>query len=85
MYSDLERDKLLAEAFSEDGAPVQMGYILTNYHVIRPAVSADIVLLSGDKGKAEDVIAEDEEADLALLSVLVPAESISGRHASRNR
>jgi tetratricopeptide (TPR) repeat protein len=53
------------------GTPSEYGYVLTNYHVIHPAVFADVVLLTGDKGKVYEVIAEDKQADLALISVLV--------------
>ena len=51
----------------------QNGFVLTNYHVIRLAIDADIVIWNGNEGMAWDVIAEDEKADLALLSVSVPS------------
>ncbi len=43
--------------------------MLTNYHVIEAAVSADVVLKNGARGEVGDVLAEDEDLDLALLSV----------------
>ena len=60
-----------AQRETQGGTPTEYGYVLTNYHVIQPAVFAEIVLQNGDKGKVDNVIVEDEQADLALLSVLV--------------
>jgi S1-C subfamily serine protease/Tfp pilus assembly protein PilF len=48
-------------------------YVLTNYHVIKPAVSAEIEFSGGDLGTVWHVIAEDEKLDVALLSVTVPS------------
>jgi S1-C subfamily serine protease len=69
--ASLKLDKATAERLRNNGNTVQLGYVLTNYHVIRPAVDADIVLLNGKEGTLWRVLAEDEEADLALLSVFV--------------
>lgn len=65
--------KFLADDKTEGGTASQYCYVLTNYHVIRPAVFAEVVLLDGTEAKAHEVIAEDESADLALLVVIVPA------------
>jgi S1-C subfamily serine protease len=63
------RTATLEEVFHLD---TRQRYVLTNYHVMRPAKSAEIVLFNGDKGAVSWVIAENEEADLALISVSVP-------------
>lgn len=41
--------------------------IITNYHVIRPAISIDVSFTDGHDGTVNQVIAEDESADLAVL------------------
>ncbi len=51
----------------------QNAYVITNYHVMRPAVSADVVLSNGDEGTVENVLVEDEHSDLALLLVYLPS------------
>jgi S1-C subfamily serine protease/Flp pilus assembly protein TadD len=68
-YTFLDRSQSLAKSLTEKGTPTQFGYVLTNYHVIRPAVSANVVLSNDDKGFVLRVIAESESADLALLFV----------------
>ncbi|HEU5130626.1 MAG TPA: tetratricopeptide repeat-containing serine protease family protein, partial [Pyrinomonadaceae bacterium] len=55
---------------------LRQGQVVTNLHVIRGAVRAEIKTLDG-KGKVFPVngtLAVDEEGDLALLSVEMPAE-----------
>jgi tetratricopeptide (TPR) repeat protein len=55
------------------------GQVVTNLHVIRGAVKAEIKTLDG-KGKVFPVngtLAVDEEGDLALLSVEMPAERVA--------
>src|SRR5215213_10655407 len=55
------------------------GQVVTNLHVIRGAVRAEIKTLDG-KGKIFPVngtVAIDEEGDLALLSVDMPAERVA--------
>src|SRR5215208_6444501 len=55
------------------------GQVVTNLHVIRGAVRAEIKTLDG-KGKVFPVngtLAVDEEGDLALLSVDMPAERVA--------
>ena len=55
------------------------GQVVTNLHVIRGAVRAEIKTLEG-KGKIFPVngtLAVDEEGDLALLSVEMPAERVA--------
>ncbi len=75
----LEHHRGLAEYITSEGIPTQAGYVLTNFHVIRPAVSADVILFNGDKGTADSVIAEDEKADLALLAVcMTPNQALKG-------
>src|SRR5678815_3579139 len=52
------------------------GQVVTNLHVIRGAVRAEIKTLDG-KGKVYPVngaVAVDEEGDLALMSVDIPAD-----------
>ena len=61
---------------SGSGFFVGPGQVMTNLHVVRGAQRADIKTLEG-KGRSYPVIGVigvDEEADLALLSVNVPAE-----------
>jgi len=67
-----ELEKVWANSDSESEVPSRHCYVLTNYHVIRPAVFACIVLSNGDKLAASQVVAEDEKLDLALLMVSVP-------------
>jgi S1-C subfamily serine protease/tetratricopeptide (TPR) repeat protein len=75
-YKSLELSlaKRMSTIFSNDGVAKQNAYVLTNYHVVRPAVSADVILANGHEGTAYKVVAEDQHADLALLSVYVPAD-----------
>jgi len=73
-YGNVDFDKQFAESQTKKGSPTQHAYVLTNYHVIRPAVSADITLSSGEEGFVSNVLAEDAETDLALLLVFAPLE-----------
>ena len=41
--------------------------VVTNYHAVRPAVSIDVLLASGECGEVEGVLSEDEAADVAIL------------------
>jgi S1-C subfamily serine protease len=58
--------------------------VVTNYHVIRPAVHVDVVFGNGQTGPAFLVLAEDESADVAVLITMAkrtvapssPAESL---------
>jgi len=68
-YELLEFRNQLAKPLTDGGTPIQFGYVITNYHVIRPAVSVDVVLSNGEEGHVLSVIAEDENRDLALLLV----------------
>lgn len=43
--------------------------ILTNWHVIRPAVEIEVVFSSGENAAAQFVIAKDEHTDLAILPI----------------
>ncbi len=61
----------IVEWRSKEGRPQQFAYVLTNYHVIEPAVDAEISLSDGSKGYVCEVVTEDEVADLALLTVFV--------------
>ncbi len=70
-YENSEFFKTIAERSLQKGKHTKYGYVLTNYHVIRPAVSADVILFNGDEGTAQEVVSEDEKADLALLCVMV--------------
>ncbi len=63
--------RALSSRETQRGTPTEYGYVLTNYHVIRPAVSADVILFNGDKGSVAEVVAEDEKVDLALLTVTI--------------
>lgn len=73
-YVWLDSDEEAAKLHSKEGRPAQHGYVLTNYHVIARAASADVVLFNGDKGTVCHVIGDDEITDLALLSVSVTSE-----------
>jgi S1-C subfamily serine protease len=66
-YPTTDALKSFVSRETHGGKPTAYAYVLTNYHVIRPAVDADVVLLNGDAGIAWSVCAEDEKADLALL------------------
>jgi len=62
--------------YVQDVAPKdpKVGYLLTNYHVVRSAASAEIRLDdngAGLWGLIPDVVMENEELDLALLRVIV--------------
>src|SRR5439155_8120476 len=52
------------------GSPQQFGYLLTNYHVMKAALEAEIRLSNGSKGSIVGIVREDERADLALVTVL---------------
>src|SRR5215203_7485938 len=55
------------------------GQVVTNLHVVRGAVRAEIKTLDG-KGKmfpVNGLLAIDEEGDLALLSVEMPSERVA--------
>lgn len=44
--------------------------IVTNYHVIYPAVSLDVRLDDGTVASAQEVLAEDDTTDLAVISIV---------------
>lgn len=72
-HEKLDSDERFGDVFhSRNGN--QPAYVLTNYHVIRPAahVFAELELSNGDIGLVTHVIAEDEKLDVALLLVTVP-------------
>jgi len=52
-------------------APIDIGYLLTNYHVIRSAATAEVRLDNGLSGSIMDVVMEDEDLDLALVQCLI--------------
>src|SRR5829696_7011646 len=61
------------------------GQVVTNLHVVRGAVRAEIKTLDG-KGKVYPVdgaLAVDEEGDLALLSVDMPLQPARGSELAR--
>ena len=73
--SNFEFDKLDAKAITErDNVPTEAGYVITNFHVVRSAVYANVVLSNGGKGRAWDLVTQDEDADLALLKVTAPSK-----------
>ena len=57
------------ERFSRDGKPVTLGFVCTNYHVIKPALSAEVKLSDGVHGRASAVLAFSPVSDLAILTV----------------
>ncbi len=57
------------EKYEVRGQPVYRSTMITNYHVIRPAISVDVLFSDGRTGRASQVMGEDESADLAVLSV----------------
>ncbi|MDY0171075.1 MAG: trypsin-like peptidase domain-containing protein [Thermoguttaceae bacterium] len=50
-------------------ARAQWAYLLTNYHVIRSAATAEVQLDDGRQGFILDVVMEQEDADLAVVFV----------------
>src|SRR5690606_28861330 len=70
-YNHALDDKEVVRGWAGLGVEVQQCYVLTNSHVIRPAVSADVLFTNGDKGFVAWVLAEDVLNDIALLSVNV--------------
>ena len=56
------------------GLPVYGSTIVTNYHVIRPAIEIDVSFADGKGGWVSEVIGEDESTDLAVLAVSSFAE-----------
>jgi S1-C subfamily serine protease len=72
-HEKLESDERYA-IFTRSRNGCRGAYVLTNYHVIRPAacVFAEIEFSNGDTGMITHVIAEDEKLDLALLLVSLP-------------
>lgn len=61
-----------APADSPFAHSMRRAYVVTNYHVIESAVTAEVQLADGAVATIERVIAEDEGRDLALLAVDVP-------------
>ena len=53
--------------FHEDNEKV---YIATNYHVIRNANSVQILISGNEKGVSASLVGKEEEADLAVISIL---------------
>jgi S1-C subfamily serine protease len=49
------------------GRPVYKSTIVTNYHVILPAVEVDVLFQSEDRGWVSDIAGGDESPDLAVL------------------
>jgi S1-C subfamily serine protease len=56
---------------TSEGQPIQAAYLVTNYHVIHPAVDAEIAMKGACRCFVWEVVTEDEAADLAVLSLLV--------------
>lgn len=52
----------------QTGGP-QVAYLLTNFHVIRSAATAEVKLDDGRRGRIDDVVLEWEDADLAIVTV----------------
>lgn len=50
----------------------QPACVLTNYHVLRRAVGASVILADGTRSEIVEVLADDEQADLALVTVYLP-------------
>jgi S1-C subfamily serine protease/Flp pilus assembly protein TadD len=78
---DLPSNYELFAKYIGDDKSVQGAYVLTNYHVIRPAAFVDLALHNGNVGHAPCILAEDEKADLALLLVSVPAFQMASASA----
>lgn len=75
---DDPRRRSFADYLSKkEGRHVQVGYLVTNYHVIRSAVYAQVAIDGGVKCQFGDVVTEDESTDLALLSVYVFSPSLT--------
>ena len=52
------------------------GNVMTNHHVLRGAASADIRVSSGKVYPVGNVLAEDPENDLIMVSVQIPAQEV---------
>lgn len=65
------RQELAKESRGKPGGPYQDAYLLTNHHVIESAATAEVRLQDGRSGTVDDVVVEDEDLDLALLSVTI--------------
>jgi hypothetical protein len=52
------------------------GNVMTNHHVLRGAASADIKVSSGKVYPVGNVLAEDPENDLIMVSVQIPAHEV---------
>lgn len=65
----LYREGMATPSIGGSRGDVYNSTIITNYHVIRPAISIDVSFTGGHSGTVLQVIAEDESADLAVLSV----------------
>ena len=60
------------------------GYLITNYHVLKGAYSAEVKTLKGDKYPVESVVAQNEAADLIKVRIAVgrkrmPFVNVSGQ------
>ena len=75
-----EATATLNDMYAEDGRPKVRGrYVLTNFHVIRGAVSVTVETQAGEKAECHNVVAEDALADLAVIYVWLP-ESVTASH-----
>lgn len=71
-YSDYEMDEAFRDALKKEKSRIiQYGYVLTNYHVIKPALSVDVMLHGGSTGSVSRGLAEREQTDLALLAARI--------------
>lgn len=68
----------LALEFGQEPPPAVFPCVVaTNFHVIRPAVRARVILGEGNSGEADWVLASDESSDLAILLASVPTPPLS--------
>ena len=58
---------VLAPALGVEVGPARKGCIVTNHHVIDAALKINVTLSDGSQGRVNEVIAESQEMDLAVL------------------
>lgn len=61
----------------------QKGYLVTNYHVLKGAYSAEVKTLNGDKYPIESVVAQNEAADLIKVRIGVGRKRMPFVNVSR--
>lgn len=83
LIKKIQRSIVLISTFGEDGSELAYGSgffngataeVLTNYHVVQGAASAEVKLLNGDRYRVLGAVSEDRDNDVMRIATAVPEE-----------